>query len=123
MHRYEFFCRHCGLLFEKLVQDVNTQETECKSCKQVAKKKFKPHSVGITYKDGLPPTPDIDHLVGADSEKRWGRVNEIHTQANKIRKDSSNPVVEVSPTGELKSASSENVAIRKQVADSVFKGQ
>jgi len=123
MPKFEFFCSHCGLLFDKIVQEVSVKETECKSCKGLAKKHFKPHSIGVTYKDGLPPTATIDQIVGSDADKRWGRVNDLHTKANQIRRDSKVPVVEVSASGELKAASKENIEFRKSVADSVIKGQ
>jgi len=119
MPKFDFFCLECGLLFDKLVKDTSVSETECKSCKSVAKKHFKPHPVGVTYKGGVPPTADIDHLVGADAEKRWARVNQLHDQANSIRRDTNSPVVEVTGSGELKAASSETVQIRKDVVNTV----
>jgi putative FmdB family regulatory protein len=119
MPKFDFFCTECGLLFDKLVQDANTKEVECKSCQSVARKHYKPHSVGVTYKGGVPPTPEIDQLVGADAEKRWSRVGQLHDQANAIRRESNNPVVEVSGSGELKAASKETVETRKSVVDTV----
>lgn len=123
MPKFDFFCLECGLLFDKLVQDSNINEAECKSCGAMAKKKFKPHTIGVTYKDGVPPTPDIDRLVGADAEKRWSRVNSLHDQANTIRRDTNSPVVEVTGSGELKAASRDTVEVRKSVVDTVLDGQ
>lgn len=123
MPKFDFFCGECGLLFDKLVADSNTQETECKSCKAQAKRQFKPHSVGVTYKNGLPPTATIDQLVGSDAEKRWGKVNELHQQANTIRKESNSAVVEVSGSGELRAASKETLENRRSASDIVVNNQ
>lgn len=123
MPKFDFFCGECGLLFDKLVSDANTQETECKSCKASAKRQFKPHAVGVTYKNGLPPTATIDQLVGADADKRWGKVNELHQQANNIRKESNSAVVEVSGSGELRAASKETLEARRSASDVVVNNQ
>lgn len=123
MPRFDFFCPTCGLLFDKIVSDANVEQVDCKSCKAVANKTFKPHAVGITYKDGVPPTATIDQLVGADAEKRWGTVNSLHNKANDIRKSTNSHVVEVSDTGNLQAASQESVKSRRDVADIVVNNQ
>ena len=123
MPRFDFFCSDCGLLFDKIVPDSTVEQVECKSCSHLAKKTFKPHAVGVTYKDGVPPTASIDQLVGSDAEKRWGTVNSLHTKANEIRKSTNSHVVEVSSTGELKAASPESVKTRRDSADIVINNQ
>ena len=123
MPKFDFFCKSCGLLFERTVQDKSVAEVPCKSCGTSSSKYFKPHSIGVTYKGGLPPTASIDQIVGSDAEKRWNTVNNLHSEADKIRKDSKIPVVEVSSSGALQTPSKETLSSRKQVADIVVNPQ
>lgn len=123
MPKFDFFCSECGLLFDKIVTDVQTTETACKSCKRMAKRNFKPHTIGVTYKDGMPPTASIDQIVGSDSERRWESINSLHSQANQIRKENNSHVVEVSETGSLKAASPETLQSRRDSADIVINNQ
>jgi len=123
MPKFDFFCKACGLIFEKLVQDSQAKETPCKSCNNSAARHFKPHSIGVTYKGGLPPTATIDQIVGSDAEKRWGTVNQLHAEANSIRKNSNVPVVEIGGTGQLQTPSSETLQSRREAADTIVNPQ
>lgn len=123
MPKFDFFCRDCGLLFDKLVADSSVKESTCPSCKATASRHFTPHTVGVTYKSGMPPTASIDQIVGLDSEKKWEKLNQQHSDANAIRKATNSHVVEVSTTGEMRAASEQTVKTRREVSDIIVNGQ
>lgn len=116
MPKFDFFCKSCGLLFDKLVADSSVTKATCLSCKQEAEKHFIPHKIGITYKNGLPPTASIDQIVGSDADIRWNKIESRKSQANKARETSKSPVLEVNSLGEIQAASDKTVAERKSVA-------
>jgi len=123
MPKFDFFCKECGLLFDKIVQDSQVSEAECKSCKSMSPRQFKPHTVGITYQAGMPPTATIDQIVGSDAEKKWEKINSLHQTANSIRRETNSHLVELTDSGSLKAASNETKQSRKEVADIVINNQ
>jgi putative FmdB family regulatory protein len=69
MPLYEFECDVCGLEFEELLP-VDSNNPECSNCHGTTHKFLS--SFSSVVKGSSHRT--IDHVIGADAEKRWEKV-------------------------------------------------
>lgn len=81
---YEFKCEKCRLRFEGWADKGKASDgIPCPSCKAVSQRHF--GTMNFSFSGGKPTENNIDMLIGRESEKKWGSVNEDVSQRQKVR--------------------------------------
>jgi len=85
MPLFEYQCRSCGLIFERLIRGKRGETHECR-CGAVAEKRISKFGVSVQG-EGFRKTDNasFDERVGADADKRREYYKTRHTKLREIQ--------------------------------------